>query len=289
MKTIRFKLNGLLMAVDFKEDANIEVEAEKMLRHKVSFIENTYDCSIVNNTLLDIVLETAMPDDELEEGFTERHIGYELEIEKRIYSSLRKKDILDLIQDMDLKINRDLSLMIGAIKFIPEESERDFDYEYDIVSESLLFSEEEFVNTICENINNPYIEKLSLEIAGFDYSKDGLNLEDVLSDRYKELRPYSIVDFAKNIMIELEKNSDTKYYELSFYHNKPTEKSLELYGEGGISLYFKTDFELSKKDIFDKCIKYTSYKELSNVYEAAYYMDDDILEISSEEFYNSTY
>lgn len=289
MKTIRFKLNGVLMAVDFKEDANVKAEAERMLRHEVSFIENTYDCNVINNELVDEALETALPDDEVEEGYIERHIAYQLVLEKRIYSSLKKDDILELIRDMDGNIERHLSLSIGAIEFIPEEVEWDSNYEYDIVSESLLFSETEFVNTICENISNSNIEKLSLEIAGFDYTKEGLNLEDVLSDKYKELSPYAIVDFAKNIMIELEKNTDTKYYELSFYHNKPTEKSLELYGEGGISLYFKTEFDLSKEDIFDKSLKYTPYKELSNVYEAAYYMDDDILEITAEEFYNSTY
>ena len=41
MKTIRFKLTGLLMAIDFKEDANVIDEAEHILRKEVSFIENT--------------------------------------------------------------------------------------------------------------------------------------------------------------------------------------------------------------------------------------------------------
>lgn len=134
MKTIKFTLNGLLMAIDFRKDANVEVEAERMLRHQVSFIENTYDCKIVNDTLLDIVLETAIPDDEIEEGYIERHVSYKLDVEKRISSFLKKEDILNLITEMDLNINRDLSLSIGKIEFILEDADCNCEYKYDIVS-----------------------------------------------------------------------------------------------------------------------------------------------------------
>ena len=290
MKTIRFELNGVLMAMDFKDNIDIENKAEKMIRNEVLTIENTYDCNIINDILVDDVLETAIPDDEVEEGFVERHIAYKLEVEKRISSSLGKNKILDLIKYLDENIQRDLSLKLGALEFNPEEADwdEDYEYEYDIVSESLLFSETEFVNTICENISNPNIEKLSLEIAGFDYTDNGLNIEDVISDRYKELREYQVVNFAKKMLIELEKNSDTKYYEISFYYNKPTKESLDIYGEGGFSFYLKTHLNLSAGEILDKALKYMPYKEFENTHVATYHLDN-ILEITSDEFYSSTY
>ena len=290
MKTIRFELNGVLMAMDFKDNIDIENKTEKMIRNEVLTIENTYDCNIINDILVDDVLETAIPDDEVEEGFVERHIAYKLEVEKRISSSLGKNKILDLIKYLDENIQRDLSLKLGALEFNPEEVEwdEDFEYEYDIVSESLLFSEVEFVNTICENMSNPNIEKLSLEIAGFDYTENTLNIEDVMSNRYKELNEYQIINFAKKILIELEKNSDTKYYEISFYYNKPTKESLDIYGECGFSYYFKTHLDLSAGEILDKTLKYMPYKEFENTYTATYHLDN-ILEITSDEFYTSTY
>lgn len=122
------------MAIDFKEDANVIDEAEHILRKEVSFIENTYDCNVINNDLIDEALETALPDDEVKEGYIERHIAYQLVLEKKISSSLKKDDILDLIKYLHDNIERYLSLAIGAVEFIPEEAESDIDYEYDIVS-----------------------------------------------------------------------------------------------------------------------------------------------------------
>ena len=93
-------------------------------------------------------------------------------------------------------------------------------------------------------------------------------------------------DIKKEAEKQLKKDSKMKYYKLSFYYNNPTEKSLDLYGEGGITWYYKTDSGVEKESILDECLKQckgiAGYEDMLK----AVPNFDYIKEISREEFYN---
>ena len=200
-------------------------------------------------------------------------------MEKEFYSCIYGDNILKKIDSIAHAIRE----YIGIDTVEPMK-----DYKYEILHESILFDEKEFIETICENILNNKIEKLSLEIVGFDYTKDALSLKDVLSNAYNKLTSNDIIKFSKEIMIEIEKYSDMVYYELNFYHRVPTERSLELFGESGLSWYFKTESYLTKDEILDECMFSADYCAHYDVLDAKLFIDD-IKEISREEFYSCTY
>lgn len=135
MQKIRFTLHGLLMGLEFKDRSNIEVEAKKILVDNKSFVEKVTEATVVNKEFLDMILETSVRDGELD-GHVERHVGYEYTLEKVIPDSLEKMDILKLIFNTNLELERRLSSKVDAINAECELTEDDLDemvYEYEII------------------------------------------------------------------------------------------------------------------------------------------------------------
>ena len=62
-----------------------------------------------------------------------------------------------------------------------------------------IISEEKFVELISESIDNPRIEEFSFRFAGFDYTKDNLNIEDVIADAYAQMPADSLKCFSDEL------------------------------------------------------------------------------------------
>jgi len=60
-------------------------------------------------------------------------------------------------------------------------------------------SEAEFINKITENIHNEEIEDLSIRFIGYDYTLEGLDLAECLSDTYKQMPTHDLMDFEEEI------------------------------------------------------------------------------------------
>lgn len=136
MKTIRFELKGMLMGLEFAEGANIDVEAENLLLNNLSIVKEVTDAKIVNKEFVTDVLETAVEDGTIE-GYVERHIGYAFTLEKDIAKSLTNKQIIDLLFNMDLALEKELCEKVDAINAEPEKEELEelieFGYQYSVV------------------------------------------------------------------------------------------------------------------------------------------------------------
>ena len=75
------------------------------------------------------------------------------------------------------------------------------------------------------------------------------------------------------------------YYEVSFcYRDKTTKESLDLCGEGGLSWYVRSDKELTKEAVVNKCIE--SIKASGKSYDLCESVDyvSYVKEISEQEF-----
>lgn len=275
VRRIRFELTGILGNQEFKKDSDIKMEAERLFKGIVNKVENVSECKVVNNEFVVDIMESQVI---YNEDMIEKDLTYKFILETSVYSTLSRNDILKCIHEIAKTIEINLSLAVVD----PSK-----EYSYKVVKDDLLFDEVEFVETICKNIGNLEIELLSMKIAGFDYAKEGLDLSETMSKAYKKLNKHDLVRYTGKIVEILENSSDMQYYELIFYYKNPTERSLKLFGEGGLTWYFKTDLDLTQSEILDECIiqscEKTGYQDLL---EAVPYLDD-IREISKKEFYSS--
>lgn len=275
MRRIRFELTGILGNQEFKKDSDIKVEAERLFKGIVNKVENISGCKVVNDEFVVDIIESQVI---YNEDMIEKDLTYKFILETSVYSTLSRNEILKCIHEIAKTIENNLLLAVVD----PSE-----EYSCKVVKDDLLFDEVEFVDTICKNISNLEIESLSMKIAGFDYTKEGLDLTETMSKAYKKLNRHDLVRYTGKIVEILENSSEMQYYELTFYYQNPTERSLSLFGEGGLTWYFKTDLDLAKSEVLDECIiqscEMTGYQDLL---EAVPYLDD-IKKISKKEFYSS--
>lgn len=196
MKQINFELTGVLNSIEFKNDSNFKLEAEKILKEQAQGIEKISGCEVINNEFIVDILDS---DTITENNIIKKDLVYKFILKTAMYSYLSHKEILDLIHKDATCIEDNLHLAVVK---------NDKSYEYKVIENTSLFTEAEFIYTIANNISNPEIEKLSLEIAKFDYTKDGLSIEDVMYDSYNNLTIRETKKFSEQILNILENKSN---------------------------------------------------------------------------------